>query len=74
MFDLGNNANHADPRMIIPLDQVLAPLENVDEIDGKTITQTQVLAEELAMPSKCDDDEHDEENLASSEFKGNLFS
>jgi hypothetical protein len=30
MFDLGNNANHANLRMIIPLDQVLAPLENVD--------------------------------------------
>jgi hypothetical protein len=34
MFDLGNNVNHADLRMTIPLDQVLAPPENVDEIDG----------------------------------------
>jgi hypothetical protein len=25
--------------------------------DGKIITQTQVLAEELAMPFECDDDE-----------------
>jgi len=24
--------------------------------------------------SECDDDEHDEENLASSGFEGNLFS
>jgi hypothetical protein len=46
----------------------------VDEIDGKIITQTQVLAEELAMPSECDDDEQDEENFASSRSKGNLSS
>jgi hypothetical protein len=74
MFDLGNNANHASLKMTIPLDQVLVPLKNVDEIDGKIITQTQVLAKELAMPSECDDDEQDEENLASSGSKGNLSS
>jgi hypothetical protein len=44
----------------------------VDEIDGKIITQTQVLAEKLIMPSKCDDDEHDEENFASFGFEDNL--
>jgi hypothetical protein len=72
MFDLGNNANHASLRMIIPLDQVSIPPKYMDEIDGKIITQTQVLAEELIMPSECDDDEHDEENFASFGFEGNL--
>jgi hypothetical protein len=43
--------------MTIPLDQILVPPENVDEIDGKIITQTQVLVEKVTMPSKCDDDE-----------------
>ncbi len=46
----------------------------MDEIDGKIITQTQVLDEELAMASECDDDEQDEENFASFGSKGNLFS
>ncbi len=46
----------------------------MDEIDRKIIIQTQVLVEELAMASKCDDDEPYEENLASSGFEGNLSS
>jgi hypothetical protein len=46
----------------------------MDEIDGEIVIQTQILAEELAVASKCDDDEQDEENFASFGFEGNLSS
>jgi hypothetical protein len=74
MFDLGNNVNHASLRMIIPLDQIPALVENMDEINGKIIIQTQVLAEKLTVASECDDDEANEKNLASFGFEGNLSS
>jgi hypothetical protein len=31
--------------MTIPLEQIVAPLQNVDEMDGEIITLAQVLAE-----------------------------
>jgi hypothetical protein len=35
MFDL---CNHVGLRMTIPLEQIVAPLQNTDEMDGEIIT------------------------------------
>jgi hypothetical protein len=43
--------------MTIPLEQIVAPLQNKDEMDGKIITLAQVLAEELIVTFESDDDE-----------------
>jgi hypothetical protein len=74
MFDLSNNANHVGLRMTIPLEQIVAPLQKVNEMDGEIITLAQVLVEELIVAFEGDDDEHDGKDIPSFGSKNNLFS
>ncbi len=71
MFDLGNNVDHACLRMIISLELAPTPVPNVSGMVGELITLTQVLVEEMAITSYCDDEE-DDESIASSKSKGNF--
>lgn len=74
MFDLRNNDNHVGLRMTIPLEQIVAPFQNMDEMDGEIITLAQVLAKELIVAFEGDDDEQDEKDFPSFGSKNNLFS
>jgi xanthosine utilization system XapX-like protein len=67
MFDLGNNVDHACLRVIIPHEPACALVLNVSGMVGELITPTQVLVEEMAITSNCDD-----EGIASSKFESNF--
>lgn len=49
----------------------LTPIPNVSGMVGELITPAQVLVEEMAIISDCDDEENDE-GIVSSKFKGNF--
>ncbi len=55
--------------MIIPIEETIVPLPNVNEFIGELITLAQVLAENLAITSDCDDE--DEQKISSFASEGN---
>ncbi len=71
MFDLGNNVDHACLRVIISLELAPTPILDVSGMVGELITLAQVLVEEMAITSHCDNEE-DDEGIASSKSEGNF--
>jgi hypothetical protein len=71
MFDLGHNIDHACLRVIISLELAPTPVLDVSGMVGELITPAQVLVEEMAITSHCDD-KKDDEGIASSKFEGNF--
>jgi len=76
-YDLGNNGNHYDLRMVNPKKAAVAcTLQNhVDgQFDGELINPNQIMDEEMAISSECDDDDEGNEDLQLLDFESEFFS